>query len=289
MNPKRRWAFGLGGLLAALLLLWLWAGVFFNTAAAGSGGISMDLRSRILASYGPEDARAGIARILFSIGEEALRIAGLSESEAAARWRAYEESLKTPVATATARDFLGAAPFTATSTKTTPPTLTSTPIPTATSTSTRVPTRVPTRTPTRTPAATNTPSGSVDTVKPTILAAALSPSPGTLNACVFDVVDFHVFDPAFSSGISTSNVFARVTYPDAYQGYFNLSLASGGFVSGPGSDWDASYADAVTYKDSLHPVVAGETIDVELKVQDDAGTGWMITSPVTYTVTVDCP
>ena len=286
MNSKRRWAFGLGGLLAALLLLWLWAGVFFNTAAAGSGGISMDLRSRIQASYRPEDTRTGIARILFSIGEEALRIAGLSESEAAVRWHAYEESLNTPVATATARDFLGAAPFTATPSRTPLPTLTSSPSPTATST--RVPTRVPTRTPTRTPAATNTPSGSVDTVKPTILAAALSPSPGTLNACVFDVVDFHVFDPAFSSGIS-SNVYARVTYPDSFQGYFSLGLLSGGFVSGPGSDFDASYGGSVTYKDPAHPVDVDDTIDVELKVQDNAGTGWMITSPVTYTVTVDCP
>ncbi|MEX0789100.1 MAG: hypothetical protein WD906_08065 [Anaerolineales bacterium] len=288
MNSKRRWAFGLGGLLAALLLLWLWAGVFFNTASAGSGGISMDLRSRILASYGPEDTRTGIARILFSIGEEALRIAGLSESEAAARWRAYEESLNTPVATATARNFLGAAPFTATPTTTTPPTLTSTPIPTATSTSTRVPTRVPTRTPTKTPAATNTPGGS-DTVQPTILSVTFGPPPGPLGACVFDVLDMKVFDPAFSSGISTSNVFARVTYPDAYQRYFNLSLASGGFVSGPGSDWDAHYADAVPFKDPTHPAVDGESIFVELKVQDNAGTGWVMTSPVTFTLSgVDC-
>jgi hypothetical protein len=287
MNSKRRWALGLGGLLAALLLLWLWAGVFFNTAAAGSGGISMDLRSRIQASYGPEDTRTGIARILFSIGEEALRIAGLSESEAAARWRAYEDTLNTPVATATARDFLGAAPFTATPTWTPLPTLTSTP--TTTATSTRVPTRVPTRTPTRPPAATNTPSGSVDTVRPTILGATLSPPPGTLNTCVFDVVDMYVFDAAFSSGVSTSNVYARVTYPDSYRGYFNLSLNSGGFVSGPGSDWDAHYGGSVNYKDPSHPVVNGDSIDVELKVQDNAGTGWMITSPVTYTVTVDCP
>jgi hypothetical protein len=98
----------------------------------------------------------------------------------------------------------------------------------------------------------------------------------------------HVFDPAFSSGISNP-VYARVTYPDSYQGYFELDLDSGGFVAGPGSDWDATYADSVEFKDPAHPVVAGDEIGVELKVQDDEGTGWVVSSMDTFTLTVDCP
>src|SRR3989304_3932110 len=98
--------------------------------------------SRLSADYRADEGGRSVALISLSILNDAMQTLGLTEDEAATAHESMELAMSQPVPTATAMDFEGAAPFTATPTvtNTSLPTNTATPIPTNTR---RPPTRTP--------------------------------------------------------------------------------------------------------------------------------------------------
>jgi hypothetical protein len=228
-----------------------------------------------------------VRSLRLSIFQEVMQDLGMPSDEAAAHSQEMQAEMREPVPTATARDFEGAQPLTATPTKT--PVPTETPTPTATATRTPRPTPTKTKTPAPTHAApmpTNTPSG-VDTVAPTICCIDLNPDPPTiLNACTFDVEELEVFDPGPSSGIDEADVFMKYNGPSTPSWVFtSLTLDTGGFVSGPGSDFSAKYLGTIT----LHDVYTGEDIQLKGAVTDLAGNGPSYKFLSDFTMGIDCP
>ena len=282
----RRWLMGALGLFLVLMVLWIAAAMRLSAAAAAPSNLMTSLRSRLSANYAPDPGGSTVRSLRLSIFQEVLQDLGMSSEEAAGQSQDVERQLKTPVPTATARDFEGADPFTATPTVT--PVPTETPVPTATPTKTPKPRPTKTKTPVPTVAGppTSTPSGSLDTTDPLITRLDTNPSlGGPLNACTFQVNDLDVKDLAFSAGVAPADVFAKYDGPQTGGlQRVNIPLESGGFVSGPGSDWVASYDGPVTINSAL----IGDTIDVWGKVTDLAGRTTII-SAGSYTMGVNCP
>jgi hypothetical protein len=241
------------------------------------------LRSRLSANYAPDAGGSSVRSLRLSIFQEVMQDLGLSGDEAAAESRRIEAGMQGPVPTATARDFDGAEPLTATPTKTPVPTHTPTPTATATRTPRPTPTKTKTPGPTHAPP-TNTPSGG-DTDDPSICCIDLDPDPPTtLNACTFDVEELEVYDPAPSSGIDEADVWMKYNGPSTGGWvYTNLSLQSGGF--GPGLDFSAIYDGTIT----LHDVYTGEDIELKGAVTDLAGNGPVYKFMADYTMGIDCP
>lgn len=283
----RRWWMGALGLFLVLLVLWIAAAIRLSAAAAAPSDLMTSLRSRLTANYAPDPGGSVVRSLRLTIFQEAMQDLGMQSDEAAGHSLEMEAQMQGPVPTATARDFEGAKPFTATPTVTLVPT--ETPIPTATTTNTPKPRPTKTRTPAPTVAAgppTNTPAGSLDTTDPNICCIVLSPAPtGSLGVCTISVTDLEVLDPAFSSGMDLGEIYIK--YEKAGIGnwqYTSLSMTSGGFVSGPGSDWSGHFAGSFT----LHGLVAGNSINVAGKVKDNAG-HYDHQSAGSYTLTVNCP
>jgi hypothetical protein len=261
----RRWLVGAVGLFLLLLVVWFAAAIRISASAAAPSSLMSSLRSRLSANYAPDPGGSTVHSLRLSIFEEVLQDLGMSSDEAASQSQEIQEQLQGPVPTATARDFQGAKPLTATPTETPIPTET----PTPTATSTRTPRPTPTKTKTPKPTATEPPPASVDTTNPNVTSIVLNPASGTtLGGCDFDVNDIYVLDPAFSAGIDPTDVFIEYKGPST-SGWVpvNIPFESGGFVGAPGSDFDAEYDGPVT----LHNAYAGETIDVKGVVTDLAG------------------
>lgn len=295
-DSGRRWLFAALGLFLLLLLGWILLAIQLTSALAGPLPFAPRLMSNLRVDYSPDEGGRSIAVISLSILEEAMQAMGLTEDEAAAAHENMELAMSLPVPTATALNFAGDAPFTAT------PTITNTPVPTETSTA--IPTntlRPTTRTPTatKTPAPTNPPataaqpsaasptSASVDTVDPSFQSITLSPPPpDNGGSCSIDVTVV-VFDPAFSSGIANGDVKARIRINGGPAvNYEDLDFVSGGFVGGvPGADWIATYTEDV----DLDGAYLGDTVLVEVKVADIANGNWVIVPAGTYTMGCDCP
>lgn len=243
---KRRRILGVFGVLAAVLALWIAATIFLSPAYAGALPFSMEIRSGLMADYNPDSGKSLFTALRLSILGDSLRDQGLSEQEAEKQRLALEASLDDPVPTATALDFEGSAPLTATATAT--PVPTGTPIPSATPTNTPRPTntKVPTKTKTPKPAATSAPA---DSSSPVVAApGTISPAPGPLSSCnmTVSVSNATITDAAPSSGIKSVKLKYKV-YDNAesqvYAGYIfspPLSLCSGGPTAGGG--WDACYS-----------------------------------------------
>jgi len=143
----------------------------------------------------------------FSMIGEALRDLGLASTDADQQTARLLASMDDPVPTATALDFEGSEPYTATPTITNTPTKTATPTstPTSTPTNTRVPpTKTPVPTETKRPKKTSTPKPAGDSKAP-VIADPGTPSPplGALGACSVSVSVSNVYitDAAPSSGI----------------------------------------------------------------------------------------
>ena len=280
------------GVFLAIVAVAVAAAIVLNSAAAESLPFSLALRSKLSADYSQEGSQGVLGVFRLSIIGDALRDLGLSPKEADQQTAGIKIALDDPVPTATALNFEGDDPYTPTPTSTS--TVTSTPTNTPTNTPRPTKTPVPTSTKkpaTAVPAATATAAGPVDNTKPSICCLTLSPPAGTpspgnpLTSCTIDVVDLQVFDPTFSSGVSDSNV--QFKYQSASVGWtpVSLNLITGGWVSGPGSDWDAHYGKTIT----LSGVKSGEVIEVEGRVEDNAGTGWRYTSLYYYDYTgSDC-
>ncbi len=281
----RRWLVGAVALFLVLMVIWVAAAVRISASAAAPSSLMSSLRSRLSANYAPDPASSSVHSLRLSIFQEVMQDLGMSGDEAAAESRRIEAGMQGLVPTATARDFDGAQPLTATPTKT--PLPTHTPTPTATSTRTPRPTPTKTKTPAPTHAApTNTPSGGSDTTSPGITRLDFVPPIGsTLMSCTFQVNDLDVFDPAFSDGIDPNDVFVKYDGPlTGGLQYVNIPLEGGGFVSGPGSDWVASYDGPVT----INNAAVNDVIDVWGKVTDLAGQTTIL-SAGSFVMGVVCP
>jgi hypothetical protein len=281
----RRWLGGAVGLFLVLLVVWFAAAIRMSASAAAPSSLMSSLRSHLTANYAPDPAGKAVHSLRVSIFGEVLQDLGMSSEEAASESQEIQEQLQGPVPTATARDFQGAKPLTATPTKTPIPTET----PTPTATSTRTPRPTPTKTKTPEPTAmppTDTPPAGVDTVAPSICCMDLNPVIGsTLMSCTFRVNDMSVWDPAFTLGVDDGDVFAKYNGPSTggWQ-QVNIPRETGGWS---GSDWSADYDGFVT----INNASIGDVIDIKGMVTDKwGGPGHTTLYPAgTYIMGVPCP
>jgi hypothetical protein len=303
MNPRRggRWWVGAFAVFLALLGVWAIAVWQLYPAAAGPLTLRLGLHSRLQADYGPDQPGPSLAVLRLSIVEDVLRDLGFSGEEAQAQRQGVEAAMGAPVPTATARDFEGGAPFTATLVPTATPT--ETPVPTATP----VPTN--TRRPTRTsppPAPTQPVTGepATDDEDPEIVSMALiPPAPGPLDTCTILITDMWVTDDAPSSGIELSDVVFKYEHPiTGALIYFPATLVSGGWTDGPGSGWSAHYSGSITISGveitaptgsagpmTSSPACTGPvSIRVWGKVTDNAGHS-DVQGPYEFELTTSCP
>ncbi len=235
----RRWLVGAVGLFLVLLVVWFAAAMRISASAAAPSSLMSSLRSRLSANYAPDPAGSTVHSLRLSIFEEVLQDLGMSGDDAASQSQEIQEQLQGPVPTATARDFQGAKPLTATPTVT--PTATETPIPTATST--RTPRPTPTKTKTPKPTATSAPpSGDVD--PPIVTSTTINVSVAGCTATIDLSAD--IYDAPESSGISRVEVKYKVPgYVDSFTYLADLTYCSGG-IQGDKS-WQGCYDGVVTF------------------------------------------
>lgn len=163
-RDRRRWWLGAFALFLGLLGIWILAVILLSPAGASSFSLNLGLGSRLHADYSADEVGRRVGVLRLSIVQDVLRDVGLTGEEAEAQQSEVEVAMSEAVPTATARNFGGEPPHTATPAPTATPVpasiATDTPEPTPTSTETARPTRRPTRTrmPTRTP----TPTGSLN-------------------------------------------------------------------------------------------------------------------------------
>jgi len=246
---RNRWLLIAAGSLAVVILAWVLVVVVINPAEARGLPFTFELQSRLRADYSSDDRRV-VPVFRLSIIGEALQDLGLTSDEAQEQAEILQQSLDDPVPTATARNFEGELPYTATPTNTPTATPTPTDTPTPTPTSTPRPTRTPVPTATRTSAPptsvppTTAPS---DGVSPVISGGNPNPPPGALTGCsvTINVTDINVVDPGPSSGIDWVKLKYRIVGHTTCLCSAELSLDAGGWVSGPGSTWDGTYSGSV--------------------------------------------
>lgn len=261
MNDKLggRWFAGALALLVFLVALWVVAALQLDPAAAGSG-ISLSLRSRLLADYGP-DAGGRLGSMRLSIVSDLLQDLGFGPDNAGETSESLRISMLTPVPTATALDFFGQPPPTLTATNTPRPTQTQTPPPTATNT--RRPTSTHTATGTPKPdntAAATTTGGCCDNQDPQLSGGTPSVADGSSFGCtmVVTVTGIRAFDPGPSSGMNWIKLKYNID-GSSYVFSTPLTLVSGGWVAGPGGPWDAIYQGTITID---HDTVFGSSMSL---------------------------
>lgn len=269
----RRWWIGALGLFLFLLVLWIAAAVRLSAAAAAPSDLMTSLRSRLTANYAPDPGGSTVRSLRLTIFQEVMRDLGMSSDEAAGESQEMEARMQGPVPTATARDFMGAKPFTATPTAT--PVPTETPIPTATPTNTPRPrptkTPVPTKPP---PVPTDTPSAG-DTDPPVVISYTFTPTI-TGSGCTADLdISADIKDPPMSSGISGVQVkYKMPPYVTSYTYLGNLSYCSGG-IQGDGS-WQGCYDGVVPFAEissgsCMNPGPTDFQIEIYVKPIDNLG------------------
>jgi len=255
MKPRRgrRWWLGAFAVFLGLLGIWILAALQLIPANAHPRALGFGLLSHLRADYGADAPRAPLAALRLSIVGEALADLGFPVGQAQERQQDVEAAMRQPVPTATARDFSGIPPLTATPLPTQTPSLTpessTTPLPTETPTSTptrtrsRTPTRTPTRTaePSRTATATSSTAG--DHQPPVVELTQLYPPPGDLTTCTIEV-DMDVVDPAPSSGIDPGDVYVKYYNPVRSEWiYFHPAATSSEWVDG---EFRAHYHGTIT-------------------------------------------
>ncbi len=243
------------------LVLWLAFALQINIALAAPAGMAGGLGSRLSADYSQQDSPRLFRVINLAIVREALedlRVPGDVDGAV----DDFNASLEQGVATATAINFSGDPPPTATptntptSTKTSTPTPTWTPEPTATNTWTPSPTPKPTE-PTKTPKPSATPKTKTetpgDTKAPIInpggeLIITTDPVDLTLSAvdgtCSFtiSVEQVYVEDPAVSSGLDWITIKYEVKDHTPHTLSAPLTLTCGGF---DGDRWYSCHMGSV--------------------------------------------
>jgi hypothetical protein len=264
--------------LAATVTLLASAALWLNTAGATSSRLGMQIGSSQGADQAGFGSGAKLGAVVLTVIGDTLRDLGLPPGMIDAELRELRLSLLSPVPTATARDFLGAPPFTATPTPTRTPTPTATPTNTPTPTYTPRPTTTPTEKPTRrpsgptnTPGPTSTPSATptptpIDNQDPQILSwGSLNPGPGTLNQCDFQISGVNVFDPSPSVGISRVWLVYSDTGSSGQSGSEDLNQSGGGW--GGSGEWDATYGRNVTISGMSGPI----SVSLQILARDNAG------------------
>ena len=318
MAPQsgRRWLITAVVVFLALLFGWVVLALQLNIASAGPLPYSPPLFSQLRADYAADRLPRALTSISLTILEPAMRALGLTEEEVEAQRARIELAMGQPVPTATALNFEGDAPFTATPTFTYTPTDTATPTPTNTPTATpRPPTKTPkpTKTPEPTdppstpaptdtpsmPAPTNTPSGA-DIIAPVVDASAaiFVPPPGDIWTCDLTVSNVRITDAIGSSGIDDNDV--GIKYDPGF-GYIYLGgmTHTGGFQ--PDTSWDAVYSGTFTLTNVVISYVPGsriklaaplatyEHLDIYVYAYDMAGNFDFYPTDFDYDVYIDCP
>jgi hypothetical protein len=227
---------------AILIVGWVVAAVALTGASAGRPGTPFNLSSRLAADYA-SDGGERVSSLRISIVADLLRELGFSIEDGSVL-----DDLDSPVPTATARNFAGDPPFTATVAPSQVPS--ETPIPTETATNTPRPLPTKTKEPTDTdePAPTEVAG---DSNPPSLSGGSLSPPPGALGTCekVINITGLHLVDAGPSSGINWVKLKYKIVGPGS-QGYqYSADLSpqvSGGWTAGEGSTWDAYYDGTIT-------------------------------------------
>lgn len=268
-DSGRRWLIAAVGLFLFLLVGWVLLALQLNSALAGPLPYGPGLMSRLRADYRPDEGGRSVALISLSILSEAMQALGLSDDEVEAAHESMEQAMNQPVPTATAMDFDGAAPFTAT------PMPTNTPLPTKTPTPEPTNTRRPatlTSQPSKTPKPTKTDGpeptdGPDDDEDPDVLLAGATwgPAPGDLPGCdvTFTMDNLRVTDSAPSSGMDYVGFKYRIPgyYDDLTLGpEFNKD--SGGW---DGDAWDATYSGSLTIE--VFPGWCGSDTGDDIEIQ----------------------
>lgn len=296
----RRWFLRAFTIFMMGLAIWIAAAYALNIASAGSLPFSFFLQSNLSADYSADNPHGFLGAFNLSIIGEALSDFGLSPQEVEEQFGAVEIAMDKPVPTATALNFEGDAPYTATPTVTNTPTHTPTTTltPTNTPTNTPLPTKIPTRTKTpKPPKPTNTPGPPTstplfgDSQNPQVSGGSVTPTPGTLSVCsvTVNVNNIDVIDPGPSSGINWVRLKYQVI---GYTGYIwsgNLPQTGGpGWTAGPGSTWDAEYGGSIFIDVTGLPADPGlYSIELWSKVVDNVGRSDFI-SYGTYTIPGTC-
>jgi hypothetical protein len=249
--PGRRWWLGAFAVFLGLLGIWVLAVLQLIPAGADPRALGFGLLSHLQADYGADAPRAPLAALRLSIVGEALVDLGFPVGQAQERQQGIEAAMRLAVPTATARDFSGDPPLTATPLPTETPTRTpessATPMPTETATPT--PTKTRSRTPTRTPTRTAEPSRTVtatsstapDTLAPTIVSFEMASYSG---GCTVTINDMYVIDPAPSGGVSEA--YFKYERPGYGLVYFQAELTSYQWVGG---EFRAHYQGTFTITD----------------------------------------
>ncbi len=233
---------------AILIVGWVALALQLTGAAAGRPGFPFNLHSRLAADYGA-DRSGRISSLRISFVSDILQDLGFGADGAGSQLLG---ALDAPVPTATARNFAGDPPFTATVTPSNTPT--DTPQPTATPTATRTPTPIPSHTPKPTntpkPEATEAPH---DSVAPSLSGGSMFPAAGTelpmCNGYEIAISGLRVVDPAASSGIDWVKLKYKILGPGSLGYVYSSDIGppvSGGWTAGPGSKWDAYYKGDLT-------------------------------------------
>jgi len=304
-DSGRRWLIAAVGLFVFLLVGWVLLALQLNSALAGPLPFGPGLMSKLSADYRADEAGRSVALIALSILEPAMQALGLTEDEAAAAHESLELAMSQPVPTATAMDFDGAAPFTAT------PTITNTSLPTQAPTATagntrRPPTRtpVPTKTDTAVPAPTDTPSGPTatlgaptatsagDSVPPVVDAsgALFSPPPGDIWTCALTVSNVHLTDD--SSGIDASQSGIKYDPGSGYIFLRGMTLVSGTSLDGRYSGTFTLVGFTVSYVPGAkfaRLLATDQDLDIYVFAEDNNGNFAYDPSDFDYKVYVSCP
>jgi hypothetical protein len=247
MKHRRKWVTWLGAFLALIALLAA-AALVLMPASAGGFPFSWKIRSNLSADYRYGETTASLGAFRLSIISDMLRDRGIGEDEAYQKENVMKLAMEGSVPTATAFDYEGNLPLTATPTNTPTKTPTPTFTPTPTATNTRIPTRTPTKTKTPKPKPTKTPDPPplTDTVAPVIA------SPGTViddwvSDCHVNVYidSARITDAAPSSGINWVKLKYKVYDSSGSTNYTDYTYSSPLMIcsGGPtGGGWDACYA-----------------------------------------------
>ncbi len=295
MKRHRKWLRWLG-ILVALFAFAAATALVLVPASAGGLPFSWKIRSNLSADYRYGETTASLGIFRLSIIGDVLRDMGLGDKEATQRENVMKLVMEASVPTATAFDFEGNPPLTATPTYTATPTNTPTSTPTSTATNTPRPTATRTKTPkpTNTPKPPTSTSGPSDGVAPSVCCVTYLPAPGpsdpgpsyTDPSCKITVSAVDIFDPAFSSGVPSDGV--CVEYKDLTNGstdYAVLAMDPGsGFAAGPGSDWNGTFSGSII----MSGINVGDQVKIKIKGHDNAG-NWFYSSYQYFTVDTVCP